>query len=139
MSMTREIRFLADTFKNKNVTFQLVFPNYQTSTPESVKSFVRKYGLGLPWSIDDGQIMTRSYNVTITPQVIVIDQESQRIIYSGMITDEYVALGKRKRTKVNHILYSVINDFLTGEADDFVHNQPVGCFIIKTALNLTDN
>lgn len=132
MAMTREIRFLADTFEKKNVTFQLIFPNYQASTPATIKSFTQKYGLELPWSIDEGQIMTRSYHVTITPQVIVIDQESQRIIYSGMITDEYVALGKRKRTKVNHILYSVINDFLTGEADDFVHNQPVGCFIIRS-------
>ena len=130
IQLTPEIIKIEDQYSDK-VKFTIVFPNSKSSTVSSVENFRKKYNLKSEVLIDHGQKITNEMGASITPEVFVIDNLTNRTIYSGMISDEYIALGKRKRSNVNHILFNVLSDFLSGDSYDFLPNKAVGCFIIK--------
>lgn len=130
INLTPEIKKIEEKYGQK-ANIELIFPNAKVTKEETVNKFKTKYQLKSKVVIDAGQLITDKVGATITPEVFVIDNSSGRTIYSGMISDEYVALGKRKRSKINHILDNVLNDYFNNNIYDFVPNKAIGCFIIR--------
>lgn len=75
--------------------------------------------------------MTNKYGASTTPEVFLVEKKTDRIIYSGKVNDEFIALGKRKRTNINHFLYDAIRKYLEGDKSTVISTKAVGCFIIK--------
>jgi len=130
INLTPEFNSIQEKF-GKKARILLVFPNSKVSSEKGVEHFKTRYSIKSQSIIDYGQNITKEVGATITPEVFVIENSSKRTIYSGMISDEYVALGKRKRSKVNHLLLNVLTDYFENDIFDFVPNKAVGCFIIK--------
>ena len=131
ISLTPEIRKIETEFANKGLVLHLVFPNVKDSNPEKISKFVKKYHLKSQASLDEAQSLTSKYGATITPEVFLIENKTERILYSGKVTDEFIALGKRKRTNINHFLYDAIRRYLQGDKSNISSTKAVGCFIIK--------
>ena len=119
ISLTPEIKKIEAEFLNKD------------SNPEKIGKFVRKYHLKSQAFIDNEQSLTNKYGASTTPEVFLVEKKTDRIIYSGKVNDEFIALGKRKRTNINHFLYDAIRKYLEGDKSTVISTKAVGCFIIK--------
>ncbi|HQW70281.1 MAG: redoxin family protein [Saprospiraceae bacterium] len=131
ISLTPEIKKIEAEFLNKGLVLHLVFPNVKDSNPEKIGKFVRKYHLKSQAFIDNEQSLTNKYGASTTPEVFLVEKKTDRIIYSGKVNDEFIALGKRKRTNINHFLYDAIRKYLEGDKSTVISTKAVGCFIIK--------
>ncbi len=131
ISLTPEIKKIEAEFLNKGLVLNLVFPNIKDSSPEKISKFVKKYHLKSKAFLDNEHSLTKKYGAAITPEVFLIEKKTERIIYSGKVNDEFIALGKRKRTNINHYLYDTIRKYLEGDKSPVISTKAVGCFIIK--------
>lgn len=130
-SLTPEIKKIESKYKKQGVEIIMVFPNITISTDTDIQKFREKFKITSKAIMDTNQELTKQFGATITPEVFVIENKTERIIYSGKVNDEFVALGKRKRTGINHYLETVLEDFINGTPNSISSTKAVGCFIIK--------
>ena len=133
-SLTPEIKKIETKYKNQGVELIMVFPNTTISKEADIQQFREKYKTSSKGVIDHKQQLTKQLGATITPEVFVIELKTDRIIYSGKVNDEFVGLGKRKRSKINHYLDNVLEDLIDGNTNKVASTKAVGCFIIKENL-----
>lgn len=120
---------LAESYKDEGVGFVGYFPKTSTST-EDIEGFGKAYHLSFPLLPDEGQKMTRRFEVTVTPEVAVWDHRADRLIYRGRIDDSYVRVGKRKLHPKSHDLEDIIRRWGDGEAqEECIVTPAIGCFI----------
>jgi hypothetical protein len=112
----------------EQINFIGVFPN-RASSLEDIEAYKEKYNHQFPMETDYDKEKALQFGVTITPEVVLIDNETQEILYQGRIDDEFVRVGKRRSF--------ITTDELANALESLVNNQPitvkkteaVGCFI----------
>jgi peroxiredoxin len=130
-NQTFSLRELYTQFGNQKVGFVGIFPNLEFSTNETMEKFKKKYRLSFPLQRDENQVLTDSLGATITPQVIVIQQNTHSIVYKGKIDNSYERIGKRRPVITEFYLRNALTELLAGKAVTLSETAPVGCFIIK--------
>ncbi len=130
-SLTPEIKNLEIKYQKQGIEIIMVFPNTTVSKDLEIQKFREKYKIKSKAIMDEHQKLTRHLGATITPEVFVVEYKTGRVIYSGKVNDEYVGLGKRKRSKINHYLDKVLEDIVDGNLSIVTSTKAVGCFIIK--------
>ena len=127
-SITAELRALDADYADSLVRFTAYFPT-KSSTAESRLRFARKYNLKFSLLADSTFGAAKEYNARVTPEVVLMDIASNRIVYRGMVDDSFASVGKRRTIVKKHYLRDAINAALTNNSLPITETDPVGCII----------
>ncbi len=114
----------------EDVDFIAVFPQ-RISNIKTASLFKKKYGLtNFEIKIDKDQTITSKYNASITPEVIVVD-ENDHVLYKGRINNSYAAPGRMKHGKVKEDLRINLKNIINKQAIAKPWPEPIGCYITR--------
>jgi peroxiredoxin len=126
-SYTFTLKDLYLQYKDRNIQFVGVFPNYY-STEKSIADFKEKYAIPFDLILDKNGSIVRHFNATITPEVFV-ESSDKKIIYSGRIDDSFYAVGKKRTIVTSSELANVLY-MIAGNSPVTINNTTaVGCII----------
>jgi hypothetical protein len=96
---------------------------------KELREFVKEYDVRFPIQADgEKQKITRSFNATVTPQVVIRENE---ILYSGAIDNWFYSLGQYRQVTTEHYLTDALDQVLRGEVPVVRITEAVGCPIAK--------
>lgn len=110
------------------VEFIGVFPN-RTSTEDNIEAYMIKYKFKFPYLTDYDKKLAKSLNATITPEVFLVDNNTDEVLYSGRIDDEFFQIGKRRNVVKNHDLKDALQNLREGNTINVKNAEAIGCFI----------
>jgi thiol-disulfide isomerase/thioredoxin len=114
----------------ENVSFVAVFPQ-KMSNIKTASLFKKKYGLTLfDIEIDYDRTLTNRYNASVTPEVILVDN-NDNVLYQGRINDAYAAPGRMRHGSVREDLKLAIEQILNSQEVAKPWPDPIGCYITK--------
>ncbi|HEX8349181.1 MAG TPA: redoxin domain-containing protein [Hymenobacter sp.] len=125
---TLALRNLYDQYAPRGVRFIGVFPAVAT-TSATVKAFAKTYRVPFPLQLDPNRRLTRQLRPRVTPEVIVLGNDSRTVLYKGRVDDGFAALGQPRPVLRHHELADALNDISAGRAVSVAHTEAVGCFI----------
>ncbi len=105
-----------------------VFPN-SSSTQEGIDSFRSKFGIEFEFLVDHEKELTRKYEATVTPEIVLVEKSSAQISYRGRIDDSYFRVGKRKTIKQTQELVELLSLVANGDKIEVAWAPAIGCFI----------
>jgi len=126
-----EIKRLHQQFQDQGVVFKGIFPNAAISNEESMDSFALVHELPFSVQLDVLQELTSELEVTVTPEVILMNHTKGEILYRGKIDNMYERVGKRRQVVTQFYLEEALNSALNKEHIAIQFTEPVGCFIMK--------
>jgi peroxiredoxin len=130
-SVTTELKKLHQQFGPLQVEFIGLFPDGILSDAQTRQAFGKKYGLSFPLQPDSGQVLTKKFKAEITPEVVVVSNETETIIYRGKVDNSFASLGKRRTIVTEHYLRNALESWTAGKKILLSVTQPVGCIIQK--------
>ncbi len=122
------IQQLYDDYDNEHITFIGYFPN-RYSSEKDIATFKEKYKIPFKLKKEFFQTRTQKYNVTVTPEVVVYNETTDKIIYQGRIDNSYAKLGKRRRVVTEHELSVVLDNINKGSELVKSKTKAIGCLI----------
>jgi thiol-disulfide isomerase/thioredoxin len=126
-SYTLTLKKLYKKYKDNNIKFIGVFPNYYADK-DSVNLFKEKYQIPFELIMDTKAIITKRLRASITPEVFV-ENEMNQIVYSGRIDDSFFSLGKRRNIITSNDLDKVLNLIASHQSFKPYKTKAVGCII----------
>lgn len=108
------------------VQFRAVF-TFWDPVPQ-VHAFASKYSLGVPAICDEQHKLIQQWEVTTTPEVILLDGQ-QKLVYRGLLDNGYVALGQKRSTPITNYLDSALFELSSAGRVSLPFTKPVGCKI----------
>jgi peroxiredoxin len=127
-SYTLALKDLHQTYAQDGFEFIGVFPN-ASSSRESMLSFQKIYALPFPVKLDIGNKISRTLGARLTPEVFVVDNASNKILYQGRIDNAFFKLGQRRSVITTHELRDALAAIKSGKPVAVVKTEAVGCFI----------
>ncbi len=127
-SYTPTLKELHQTFAREGFDFIGVFPN-ASSSPESMLSFQKTYALPFPVKLDTGNKISRALGARLTPEVFVVDNASNKILYQGRIDNAFFKLGQKRRVITTHELQDALEALKRKQPVAVAKTEAVGCFI----------
>ena len=128
-SVSFEIKKLTQLYVSDNIRFIGIFPDKFNSTEATRKAFAKKYGLTFELEHDSAYQLTFRFNATITPEVVVWNEENQNILYRGKVDNSFASIGKRRTVVTEYYLRSALSNWKEGNLELIKNTEPVGCFI----------
>jgi peroxiredoxin len=126
-SYTLKMNELYDEY-HEMVEFIGVFPNI-VSTQEKIDAYKEKYKVEYPLITDYDKALAKGLNATITPEVFLIDNNTEEVLYSGRIDDEFFRVGKRKQVVTSFELKDALEGLSKNEEISVKNTEAIGCFI----------
>jgi thiol-disulfide isomerase/thioredoxin len=130
-NQTLTLRQLNDEYSGKGITFQGVFPNLEFSTDESIRKFARKYKINFNLKRDEKQQLTNQLSATVTPQIYVVRNATQQVLYKGKTDNGFEGIGKKRQVITAHYLRDALQSILDNKPVAVNETTAVGCFIVK--------
>lgn len=130
-NITLNLKAVHAQFQNKGIAFAAVFPNTNVSDEKSIEKFSKKYKLPFEHKLDAQQALTKKYNATVTPEVIVVNSLTDEVLYRGKIDNGFESIGKKRTVITEHYLSDALQSILESKPINIKETKPVGCFIIK--------
>lgn len=116
------LKAFVKTYADKGVrTVAISSSRFPADRFEKMKEHAKKRGFNFPYLHDPTQSVGKSYGVTVTPQVFLLDK-SRKISYMGAIDDNIDA-----RKVEEHFLRDAIDALLAGNAPEITESRPFGC------------
>jgi len=128
-SATVELKKLNTEYSKQGYEFVGLFPNENLTTEATRKAFSKKYKIDFNLIADTNQQLTKQFNATITPEVIVWNKTKQKIVYRGKIDNSFESVGKRRTITTEHYLRNAIESIQKNNSESITFTEPVGCFI----------
>lgn len=122
---TLTLRQLSQHHAKDSVTFIAVFPS---NTRKEIKSFIKKYQLTIDFQQDKKRYLTKKFNTTITPEVVLVDA-NEKVFYQGAIDNQVIALGKFLAEATEKYLQDAIQNLLLGQPCTLPKTTAIGCVI----------
>ncbi len=126
-SLTPDFQALQEDYEKKGVRMFMLNSNLQ-DTRASIAKEAEEWNLGMPVLHDTAQVIGRSLNLTRTGEVIVIDPESQQIVYRGALNDR-VDYERQKKGASETYVRDVLDDMLKGRDVAYREVNGPGCLI----------
>ncbi|MBI1289378.1 MAG: redoxin domain-containing protein [Flavobacteriales bacterium] len=127
INYTLAMRNLEQDFASDSIVFYGIYSK-EWFTPAEVDSFALKYDLGFKMLFDDGNRLAHALNATVTPEVVVLNRDGDKI-YSGKIDNWVNDLGKKKLEVTDHYLENALVAWRDGEPIEPKRTEPKGCLI----------
>jgi peroxiredoxin len=128
-SVTSELRKIDETYPDSVLSIKAYFPTRTAIKKESLSQFARKYKLGFDLLPDSSFANAKLFNATVTPEALLIDIATNRIVYRGSIDDSFASVGKRRTIVKNQYLSNAIEAWRSGKSPEIPETQAVGCII----------
>ena len=128
-NQTLSLRDLNDNFASKGIKFIGIFPNIEMSDTISILKFKKKYKLNFDVQLDDNQLISSKLQATVTPQVFVVKENTQEILYEGKIDNSFERVGKRRQIITDFYLRDALTQIVENQCITLKKTEPVGCFI----------
>jgi len=125
---TLQLKELYQKFNNENLVFKGWFPN-QNSSDSTIQKFKEKYQLPFELKQDKAQLQMMKFGIKVTPEVVVFQPESQRILYQGRIDNTYFRVGQRRRVTTNFDLKEILTNIQKETPIAAIKTEAIGCFI----------
>jgi peroxiredoxin len=132
-NQTLTLRQLYEQFSAKGVLFTGLFPNTEYSNNESIQKFRKKYKIDFELKKDEGQKLVKKFSATITPQVFVVRNSTQEILYRGKIDNGFESIGKKRQVITQQYLKDALESVVNRNEIKVKETQPVGCFIVTNS------
>ena len=113
--------------KHPGINFFGIFPGKSYSS-EEISGYGKDYGLSFPLFSDPLKQLTGYLKAKVTPEVMLINPKGV-ILYTGLIDNWAVSLGKKRQVITNHYLEEAISSYESGRQITVSHTEPVGCLI----------
>ena len=110
------------------ITFQGYFPNF-SSKQKKINLFKVTYQIEFPLQTDYYKEQAKKWDAQVTPEVILYNHTSEKLIYQGRIDNKFVRLGKRRNVITEHNLLDAIKQTLNSKEVLIPFAEPIGCFI----------
>ena len=130
-NQTAELNDIHQKYATSGIEFIGIFPNNEFSTQDGIDSFQTKYKLDFPLKFDPNQLIASQYQATITPEVVVVRNTDQTILYRGKIDNSYERVGIRRSVITEFYLKDALNQILENKEITVPQTIAVGCFIMK--------
>lgn len=115
-------------FANEQVSFQGIFPNF-SSKPAAIQAFKEKYRIPFELKTDYYRKLTKRFNASVTPEVVVYNHDKDKVLYQGRIDNTYAALGKRRRHTTSSELKDVLEAIRDNKPILVSKTESIGCLI----------
>ncbi len=125
---TNTLNDLHQQFASEHIIFTGVFPS-QTTKPEDITDFKKKYKIPFDLIFDERQVLTKKFEATITPEVVVYQPDEEKIIYKGRIDDSYFRVGKRRNVVTANELKVVLDCIKNKHPIKVPWKDAIGCYI----------
>lgn len=127
INYTFAMRELEQEFASDSIKFYGIHSKEWFSANE-VNEFAIKYKLDFEMLLDDGNQLANALGATITPEVFVLNSNSE-VLYSGKIDNWVNELGKKKLEVSEHYLKNALLAWRDGKPIDPKRTEPKGCLI----------
>ena len=125
---TPTMNTLSETFANDSISFTGLFPS-RHSTEQGIKEFREKYQLNFELRREYFGSSAKAYGVTLTPEVVIYDNQDELVLYRGRIDNSYYKLGRRRRVVDEHELQAALVAIIDGDQIMTTQTPAIGCFI----------
>jgi thiol-disulfide isomerase/thioredoxin len=95
---------------------------------KEISKFIKDYKINFPVYVDSKKELTTYIEGTVTPEVILMNQQGE-VIYRGAIDDWVSDLGKKKLIVSNEYLKTAIKQYLQNQTVSIKTVEPIGCLI----------
>jgi thiol-disulfide isomerase/thioredoxin len=95
---------------------------------KEISKFIKDYKINFPVYVDSKKELTTYIKGTVTPEVILMNQQGE-VIYRGAIDDWVSDLGKKKLVVSNEYLKTAIKQYLQNQTVSIKSVEPIGCLI----------
>jgi thiol-disulfide isomerase/thioredoxin len=95
---------------------------------KEINKFIKDYKINFPVYVDSKKELTTYIEGTVTPEVILMNQQGE-VIYRGAIDDWVSDLGKKKLVVSNEYLKTAIKQYLQNQTVSIKSVEPIGCLI----------
>ncbi len=126
-----QLRELHEEYADEGLDFYGVFPNRKSSL-ETVTAYKEKYDLPFEMIVDRSQEITERYDARVTPEVVVVEDESQAVIYKGRIDDAYYRVGRRRQVSQTSELRDVLEALRSEQSSSIEWQEAIGCVITRS-------
>ena len=126
-SYTLTIRNLVTQFSTNGITFIGIIPDNNYSTDDII-AFKQTYALPIELFKDEKLQLVSKYKVTITPEVVVVNNRGT-VLYQGRIDNWAYALGKKRRVITEHDLQNSLQLIVSNKPIKISKTKAIGCFI----------
>ncbi|MEI2693988.1 MAG: hypothetical protein WBO44_14150 [Saprospiraceae bacterium] len=123
-----EIKRIEKEFANDSIRFVALFPN-ATSTEQSVLTFNKRYKLPMLCKQDVQRMVADQYQISVLPEVVVINETQHQKLYQGRIDNLFVAIGKRRKKATTFDLKEVLKGIESGQQLPYRKTAAIGCFL----------
>ncbi|MEM6699094.1 MAG: redoxin domain-containing protein [Bacteroidota bacterium] len=125
---TLQLRELHEKYASEKIEFIGVFPN-RFSSPETIKQFKKDYQIPFELKYDHYQTLTKKMGATVTPEVVVYDEEKEAILYKGRIDNTYFRVGKRRQVTTTSELSDILEALQNNTVPSTESTVAIGCYI----------
>jgi hypothetical protein len=125
---THRLADLQRQFGKDSIRFVGLFPN-PLSNEGSVRAFQEKYRIPFSLSSMGATEKARDLGATVTPEVVVVRESSQTVLYQGRIDNMFERVGKRRRVVTSHDLELALEAIRANRKIPVSRTEPIGCFI----------
>ena len=107
-----------------------IFPG-KSYDKQTIRDFLAKYKISFATFIDESKKVTDYLEASVTPEVILLSNESDRfqLQYRGAIDDRVLNLRVKKTEATNYYLENAIRLLLQESTVVIKNTKPVGCLI----------
>ena len=132
LQYTPTLNELYDSYGDQ-INFVGYFPNF-SSKPSKIETFKTTYHIKFPLFTDYYKTKAKKFNAKITPEVVLYNHTTEKIMYQGRIDNKFYSLGRRRNVITEHNLEDAIESVLNNIPVEIDYSEPVGCYI-----NYSDN
>ena len=125
---TNDLEKLHEQYKEDKISFVAVFPNFMDKPP-AIEQYRKKYSLPFQAKTDYFKKLTKKFNATVTPEVVVYNETKETILYQGRIDNTYYKLGRKRGVTTSSELATVLERHTNGVPISVEFTKAVGCFI----------
>jgi hypothetical protein len=109
------------------VQFTAVYPT-ETVTLADVNEFNRTYKLTIPHQLDPAHKLVKKYNVTTTPEVLLVSAKN-KILYRGSVDNQFYRLGRSRPEPTEFYLNDALTAVVANKPVALRQTKPTGCLI----------
>ncbi|MBK9254783.1 MAG: hypothetical protein IPM42_04785 [Saprospiraceae bacterium] len=122
---TKKLNELDDLCLSKGITLVGIFSG--TYKRKNITEFKNLFSLKSPLYIDKKFKLAEMLFATVTPEIFLISKSENRILYRGMIDDNFAELGVRKKVVSQEYFTEALFEVLNGETVKISKSEPIGC------------
>ncbi|MES2780843.1 MAG: redoxin domain-containing protein [Bacteroidota bacterium] len=126
-SYSLTIRNLYGEFAKQNIEMIGIIPGTDFSTT-AITEYKTKYKIPVQLLRDEQLLLVSKYKATITPEVVVINNQG-KVMYQGRIDNWAYELGKKRKVITEHNLRDALAAIVNNQPVKIKLTKAVGCYI----------